>query len=169
MVWVIEVLNKQGIFDAVGHDVKRCIQDLGVKGVKDVSFSQIYRIYGKIDSKAAERIARELLIDKISEEYRINAFPEKGHGIHVIEIAYNAGVMDPVEESVLKGIKDLGVEGAEGVHTAKRYIIKGAIHPEKARFIADKLLYNKTIQHIVKKGLSEISSSRPSYKFKLVE
>ncbi|MBU4376940.1 MAG: phosphoribosylformylglycinamidine synthase subunit PurL [Candidatus Omnitrophica bacterium] len=169
MAWVIEVLNKQGIFDAVGHDVKKGIQDLGVKGVRDVSFSQIYRIYGKIDSKAAEKIARELLIDKISEECRINASPEKGKGIHVVEIAYNAGVMDPVGESTLKGINDLGIKGAEGVHTAKRYIIKGAVHPEKVRFIADKLLYNKTVQHIVKKDLSEISLERPSYKFKFTK
>lgn len=169
MVWVIEVSNKPGVFDAVGHDVKKGIQDLGVKGVRDVSFSQIYRIYGRINSKAARRIARELLIDTITEEYRINASPEKGKGIHVIEIAYNDGVMDPAEESVLKGISDLGIKGAEGVHTAKRYIIKGAVHPEKARFIADKLLYNKTVQHIVRKDLPETSFKRASYKFKLVK
>ncbi|MDP3790383.1 MAG: phosphoribosylformylglycinamidine synthase subunit PurL, partial [Candidatus Omnitrophota bacterium] len=169
MLYTIEVFNKLGIFDAIGHDVKKGIGDLGVKGVKDVSFIQIYRIYGEAGKKEAENIAENLLIDKVTQEYRINSPAEKGKSLHVVEVAYNPGVMDPVEESTLKGIRDLGIDGVEAVHTAKRFLIKGSVSLDKIHFIADKILYNKIIQHIVKKEHSESYPERPSYKFKLTE
>ena len=43
-------------------------------------------------------------------------------------IAYNPGVMDPVEESTLKGIKDLGIDKVRSVRTApvtERQVIWG--------------------------------------------
>ncbi|MDD5681265.1 MAG: phosphoribosylformylglycinamidine synthase subunit PurS, partial [Candidatus Omnitrophica bacterium] len=169
MIWTVEVFNKKGVFDAIGYDVKRGIQGLGVKGVKGVSFIQIYRIYGEAGKEDVENIARELLIDKVTQEYRINAPAEKSKNISVVEVAYNPGVMDPAEESTLKGIKDLGISGVETARTAKRFIIKGSVSLDKLHFIADKILCNKIIQHIVKKDLSESYPERPSYKFKLLE
>lgn len=175
MVYTIEVFNKKGVFDAIGHEIKRSIGDLGVKGVKDVSFIQVYRIYGEVGQKDIKTLAEDLLIDKVTQEYRINSPgshrrpAEKGRDLHVVEVAYNPGVMDPVEESTLKGIGDLGISGAEAVHTAKRFVIKGNLSPDKIRFIADKILYNKIIQHTVKKDASEFRPESPSYKFKLAE
>ncbi len=179
MIYTIEVFNKPGIFDAVGHEVKKGIRDLGVKGVKDVKFVQVYRVYGDAGKKDIETIAGELLIDKVTQNCRVNSSAEgkvrqgrpaeKGKCPHIIEVAYNPGVMDPVEESTLKGIRDLGVNGVESVHTAKRFMIKGNVSLDKLHFIADKILYNKIIQHIVKKDLSELRPERPSYKFKLLE
>lgn len=169
MMWTIEVFNKNGIFDAVGEEVKKGIHDFGITGLQDVSFIQIYRIYGDLAKKDIETIAQELLIDKITQEYRINPESKDTKKLHIIEVAYNTGVMDPVEESAMKGIRDLGIGKAEGVRTAKKYIIKGDISGDKLNFIIEKLLYNKTIQHIVKGPSLEVHAEKPSYKFKLIE
>ena len=58
--------------------------------------------------------------------------------------------MDPVEESALKGIRDLKIEGATSVKTAKKYLIRGKLTDRQLKTISEKLLYNKLIQHIIK-------------------
>ena len=88
-------------------------------------------------------------------------------GEYVIEVAYNPGVMDPVEESTLKGIRDLGITAATAVKTAKKYIIKGKITQPQLKTISEKLLYNKLIQHIVKDE-EAITAKQTGYNFKLV-
>jgi phosphoribosylformylglycinamidine synthase II len=87
-------------------------------------------------------------------------------GYRVIEIAYNAGVMDPVEESARKAISDLGIRGVRSVKTAKKYLIRGNLSYREIQSIAQKTLYNKVIQHAVKDP-SAIHSEGHSYKFRL--
>ena len=151
MFYKIEIQDKSGIFDAAGESVKKGILDLGIKTVREVRFIQVYNLEGSISDLSAERISQELLTDRICQDYsinRINKKPDKAE--FIIEVAYNPGVMDPVEESTLKGIKDLGIDGVDSVKTAKKYIIRGKLSPQQLKTICDKLLYNKLIQHIVK-------------------
>ena len=42
-----------------------------------------------------------------------------------VEVWYKAGVTDAVGDSVMKGIKDLGVGGVTSVKTGQVYIIEG--------------------------------------------
>lgn len=108
-------------------------------------------------------------IKEVFEDKDRLAREEIGDGkIHVIEIAYNPGVMDPVEESVKKGIRDLGIGEVESVKTAKRYFIKADIDDRQLALICQKLLCNKVIQHVVKETES-VFLSPPEYHFKLVE
>jgi phosphoribosylformylglycinamidine synthase II len=167
MLYKIEVKEKPVIFDAVGAGIKKDISDLGIDTIRDVRFIQVYIIEGNISEFETKRICEELLTDKISQDYCICA---QGHlpsrqagkdtclagrqartqGEFIIEVAYNPGVMDPVEESTLKGIRDLGIESVASVKTAKKYIIKGKLSESQLKTISEKLLYNKLIQHIVK-------------------
>ena len=66
-----------------------------------------------------------------------------------IEIAYNPGVMDPVEESALKGIRDLGIAQVQAVRRARRYLLYGNIPAQDLEIITSKVLSNKLIQHVV--------------------
>ncbi len=153
MLYKIEVKDKPGIFDAVGAGVKSDILDFGIKGVKDVRFIQVYNIEGNLSAEEAKIICVELLTDKICQDYSINSPAKKTRKDKFIaEVAYNLGVMDPVEESTLKGVRDLGIKGAESVKTAKKYIIQGKLSAGQLKTICEKLLYNKLIQHIVKAG-----------------
>jgi phosphoribosylformylglycinamidine synthase II len=150
--WIIEVKEKPDIFDAIGEGIKKDILDLGIKKVSQVRFSQIYIIEGNLLEEEVKKICTELLTDNITQEYSINDFSgqkARSSGEFVVEIAYNHGVMDPVEESTLKGIRDLKIQRVHSVKTAKKFLIKGDLNDSQLKLICEKLLYNRLIQHVV--------------------
>jgi len=171
MYWRIEVREKPNFFDAVGEGIKKDILDLGIDTVEEVSFIYVYTLKGELSFKEIKRISEELLADKITQQYYINQ-PYKPNDLDesVIEVAYNPGVMDPVEISVIKAIKDLGIDKEASVRTAKKYVLKGKLTKVQLNTICEKLLYNKLIQHIVDPYLdtSQDLSFNLTYKFKLV-
>ena len=169
MFWRVEIKEKEGFYDAVSGGVKKDIADLGFGNkVKAVKTAQVYLLEGDIDEGDIKKICDNLLIDPITQEcsYQGSIFDEKA--FKVVEVAYNAGVMDPVEESAKKAIADLGINGVRTVKTAKKYLIKGNLSYADIHLIAEKILYNKVIQHIVK-GESKIHPDVPAYEFKLIE
>lgn len=153
MIWRIEIQEKPGIFDSLGNGVEHDISDLGIAAVKSVRAVQVFLLEGDIDRAQADRICRELLVDLVVQDYSLSDKPAKAaerKGRHEVEIAYNLGVMDPVEASTLKGIHDLGISAVAAVRTARRYIIEGAISSKELDIIQDKVLMNKLVQHAVK-------------------
>jgi len=172
MQYKIEVVDKPGIFDAIGQGVKKDILDLGINSVKEVKFIQVYTLEGELTENQVVEVCQELLTDKISQEYKIlsgHPAPVRVSTQHVVEVAYNPGVMDPVEASVLKGIQDLGILGVESVKTAKKYILYGKLSNLQLKTISEKLLYNKLIQHIVNPATLEGDiKHQPGYRFNLI-
>lgn len=175
MHWRIEIKDKEGIFDALGENLKKDILDLGIETVQGVRFVQVYIISGDLSEEEITRISQELLVDNVCQDYVVVSEAKEGRadnhqgGEFAIEIAYNAGVMDPVEESTLKGIGDLGIEKKVSVKTATRYLLKGNLSEEQLKIISEKLLYNKLIQHIVKSPLTSYHLSvPPEYNFQLI-
>jgi phosphoribosylformylglycinamidine synthase len=173
MLWRVEVKDKDGIFDAVGASIKKSILDLGIGLVRDVHFVQVYNLFGTPSHKDLTKICNELLIDSISQEFRIVSGKKKGFfddsGMSIVEVAHNPGVMDPVEESALKGIRDLGVTSINQLHTAKKYALEGKIPEKYLAKICEKLLYNKTIERIVKVKDADHLQKPVEYKFRLTE
>ncbi|MDD4957135.1 MAG: phosphoribosylformylglycinamidine synthase subunit PurL [Candidatus Omnitrophica bacterium] len=146
----IEVRDKEGIYDAVAEGLKTEINDIGIKGVKDVEYIQVYTLAGDFSAGELRKIALDILTDKISQECDFTGgYVPRGGKHHIVEIAYNPGVMDPVEESAMKSIRDIGVAGITSVRTSKKYIISGTVSPRNVRTITESLLYNKIIQHVV--------------------
>ncbi|MCM8779560.1 MAG: phosphoribosylformylglycinamidine synthase subunit PurL [Candidatus Omnitrophica bacterium] len=169
MLWQIEVKDKPGIFDAVGEGIKKDILDLGIETVEDVSFIQVYMIEGDIRQEAVKIICEELLADNVAQVYRLKPEIVNEENGHTLEVAYNPGVMDPVEESALKAIRDIGIEGVSSVKTAKKYLIKGKITKAQLNTISEKLLYNKLIQHIVRAPEQQSVGAPANYNFKLTK
>lgn len=171
MLWQIEIKDRPGIFDAVGEGIKKDILDLGIKTVREVSFIQVYILEGDLTLDIVKKICDELLVDRIAQVYSVNEQSlQSGNSKNefVVEIAHNPGVMDPVEDSALKGIKDLGITQVSGFKTAKKYIIKGELTPAQLKTISEKLLFNKLIQHVVKTPSQESTHiSTLNYNFKL--
>ena len=155
MFWRIEVENKPQFADPVGMGIKKDIKDLGYGLVSDVRMIQVYILESDITKDKVEKIATELLSDNVIQKYKYGSLDDKKFDIkqkadiHVVEIAYNPGVMDPWEESIKKGIIDLKISGVKGVKTGRKYVIKGKLTQEKINIISEKLLYNKVIQHVV--------------------
>ena len=117
MFWRIEVREKEGFYDALGESVKKDIVDLGFENkVKDVKAVRVYLLEGKLEENNIKKICEDLFIDPVTQDYTYdgNIFDEKNY--KVVEVAYNPGVMDPVEESAKKAIADLGIKGVKTVY-----------------------------------------------------
>ncbi len=170
MFWRIEVKNKHGIFDAEAASVKKAVEDLGINSVQKIDIVHVYNIEADFRHAEIKRVCTELLIDKIIHTYSCHCLSSREDflskkvftsisGEYVeVEIAYNPGVMDPVEYSVIKGIRDLGLSPVKGVSTAKKYLIYGNVSKKDVNVIINKLLCNRLIQHVVTSYSSHIFS-----------
>ncbi len=157
MNWRIEIRERPGLFDALGAQVLRDVRDLGVGGVRSVRTAAVYVLFGEVSRVQARRIAEELLVDGVTQEGTCRplagGFSDAfGSDAVRIEIAYRPGVMDPVEASTLKGIRDLGITSVRAVRTARVYVFEGRISAADRRRIVDKVLANKLIQEEVPEG-----------------
>jgi len=161
----VEVSVKPGFPDPRGEALQRDIHDLGIVTADRVRVSDIYLLEGALNPKEVELICRELLADPVAEEYSIGKAPlVASEDAHAVEVAYNPGVMDPVEESVSKGILDLGITTVESVKTAKRYYLWGELSSSDIDLISSKLLVNSVIQHVVT-GRERVSLPSAEYRF----
>jgi phosphoribosylformylglycinamidine synthase len=170
MLWKVEIKQKAGFFDATGVAIKKDIADLGITAVDDVRVEQLYFIDTDLLKGDMERIVREILADPVTEEFALKEERDSSshNGANIIEVFYNPGVMDPWEGSVKKAIADLGYNSVSSVKTAKRYLIKGSISPEKLRQIGEKLLYNRVIQN-TRTHPARIKSPRYVFNLKTVD
>ncbi len=153
MIWRVEIKDKEGIFDAAGEAVAKDIQDLGIRSVSRVSVEQVFLLEGQITASQVKKISEELLADPIVQDYVVfpKAMPAASQekDTRIVEIAYNPGVMDPVEASTLKGIADLGIPNVKSIRTAKKYLLCGKLSDAQVATIVNRILSNKLIQHVV--------------------
>jgi phosphoribosylformylglycinamidine synthase len=173
----IEICKKKGLKNSHGEHVLSDISGIGMGGVTKVEYSPLYVIDGGITSAEAETIALELLSDKITETYTCHyekqsvedplktgssaviVAPETAacadsatrphFAFFVIEVWYKKGVTDTVSESVIKAIKDLGIEKKIKVKTGHKYYIYGKVSRAVLNDIATKLLANTLVQEYV--------------------
>ena len=161
----IEVSVREGFADPRSEGLQKDILDLGIKTVERVKVISIYLLEGGLTQKELLSICKDLVADPIVEEYAYEEKPAP-QGAHLIEVAYNPGVMDPVEESVKKGIRDLGISTVTAVRTARKYLLWGKLSDATLKSISEKLLVNSVVQHIVARK-EAVALPSASYKFKL--
>ncbi|MBN1862954.1 MAG: phosphoribosylformylglycinamidine synthase subunit PurL [Dehalococcoidales bacterium] len=169
----IEVFLKEELPDARGLGLVRDIHDLGISSVSRVRVVDIYRLDADLSAEKLELICRRLLADPVTQEYRYDkpgryAPDEAGDTSHSIEVAYNAGVTDPVEATITKALADLGISGVRAIKTARRYLIQGELDKAQLATICDKLLVNPIIQHVVTEEPLTFPET-PQYQFQLKE
>jgi phosphoribosylformylglycinamidine synthase II len=165
----VEVSVKPSLPDPRGEALKADIRDLGIGTIQRVRVSNVYLLEGELNQKEVNTICRELLADPVVEQYSIGEAPPtapEDKDAHAVEVAYNPGVMDPVEESVRKGVLDLGITTAESVKTAKRYYLSGKLSASDIELICNKLLFNSVIQHVVTNH-EKVSLPPATYNFSL--
>ncbi len=166
----LEVRLKSHLPDARGQGLVKDIQDLDIATVSDVRVVDIYWLDAELSPEALDMLGRSLLADPVTQIYSYRqgtpAGPVDESGYHTVEVAYNAGVTDPVEDSVLKAIRDLKVEGVNTVRTSKRYLIEGQLTDEQLGIICNRLLVNPIIQHVVEREQMSFPEN-PKYHFRL--
>jgi len=150
----IEVSVKAGFPDPKGDRLEMDIRDIGITTIEQARVSDVYLLEGELDEAEVRKIGQELLADPVVEDFSWGEgplSPIEARDAHVIEVAYNPGVTDPVEESVGKAIRDLGITTVTSVKTARKYSLRGDLSEETLQSICDKLLVNSLIQHVVTK------------------
>lgn len=122
-VWRIEVLVKPGESDTTGRQFSQLLHAFGVQSIDQVRHRRIFLIEADVDQAAIERVARELLVDPVVEDFRLSNAdhaPVDPTDALVVEVHLKPGVMDNVAQSAMLAIQDMGIQVA-GVRTARRY------------------------------------------------
>ncbi|MDP6576343.1 MAG: phosphoribosylformylglycinamidine synthase subunit PurL [Dehalococcoidales bacterium] len=176
----IEVCLKSHLPDARGEGLVKDIHDLGITTVTDVRVVDIYWLDADLASGELDLIGHYLLADLVTHEYQCFALstdikvslkrrsPFKSSLPNAVEVAYNAGVTDPIEDSVLKAIRDLGLKNVRAAKTSRRYLIAGRLDQRELDVICSRLLVNPIIQHVVERAQFDFSEN-PQYRFKREE
>ena len=160
----IEVRLKTHLPDPAGRGLVKDIQDMGINSVSDVRVVEIFWLDAYLAPEKVESIAHGLLADTVTQDYRIdqNSLEEDAaKGYKVVEVAYNAGVTDPVRDSVMKAIRDMGIPNVRAVATAKRYLIRGEVSQSELDNLANRLLMNPIVQHVVNEELNQFRPVQP--------
>jgi phosphoribosylformylglycinamidine synthase len=160
---------KAGFPDPEGDRLEKDIRDIGIMTVKQARVSDVYLLEGELDEAEVVKIGQELLADPVVEDFSWGEGPLpsiEGEDAHVIEVAYNPGVTDPVAGSVGKAIRDLGIATVTSVKTARKYSLQGDLSEEALQSICDKLRVNSLIQHVVTKR-EAVALPSITYKFVL--
>ena len=166
----VEVFLKPRLPDPRGLGLVRDIRDLGITTVSYVRVVDVYWLDADLTPDKLDLICRSLLVDPVTQEYQWVQSPQDRDKVsttlHTVEVAYNAGVADPVEDSIMKAIRDLDVGDVRAVKTAKRYLIQGQLDEHQLEAISSRLLVNPIIQHIVELQQFRFPEN-PQYRFRL--
>ncbi|MFH1368528.1 MAG: phosphoribosylformylglycinamidine synthase subunit PurS [Elusimicrobiota bacterium] len=154
MIYQIEAVNKKGHPDQHGKHILQDIRESGIKGVNKVAYSQVYQIEGHLNLREVDLIARELLIDSVTQTYSLcNPMNPRHSGVtggHEIEIWYRHGVTDTVAESVIKAVQDLGMSRHIKVRTGQKYLFETSLSKGAIEQVVKRLIVNTLIQEYKK-------------------
>lgn len=148
--WRFEVFNRPGFADVGGNRVLEDIRELGISSVEAVQSAKVFLIEADFDKSFAERLGKELLTDTVCEDYYIgrSGKPAGLAKATIIEVHLKSGVTDPVAESVVTAIADMGVT-VNNVRTARKYVLLGEINQSQTNTIAKKILANDCIEDVI--------------------
>ena len=118
---------------------------LGLGHLTDLRKSRYYLLRGDFSDANLALMAARLVADPIIE--RTSLTPPPAQGRRVIEVQRKTGVMDPVEASIIKGAKDLGVN-LELVRVGTRVEVTDASDSD-CTTLAWKSLANQAIEEAV--------------------
>jgi len=135
----VDIYPADGQVDLLGRAASAAAAELGLARNLSVAVARGYLIQGDLDRRQIERIAGELLTDRIVErtvaapvgEAALIAPPRAG--ARLVHVLPKPGVMDPVAQSVVSAIADFGFR-AEAVRTLKKYWIVGAAEERWGRW-----------------------------------
>lgn len=127
------------------------LREAGLSGLTHLHSSRLIFIEGELERSAIEELARELLIDPITERAAIlqagDEIPKAACDLSV-EIHLKPGVMDPVAESTLTELRAAG-RAVAAVRTARRYELFGKLDPQSALRAVNRVTANDCIENAI--------------------
>ena len=145
--WVVEVSHKPGNPDPAGAALLQQINAVGVSGVTEARVNALYELRGKLSASHATDVARQLLADPVTQDFRIDrsgaSIPTGPHWR--LEVWLRTSVTDPVGESVCKAVKDLGLPELLAARAGTAYLLFGRLQKAGAEKVLEKLLANPVV------------------------
>ncbi len=164
-LWGFEVAPKPGTRDPAGEAALATLRGFGIGGIESIRSSRLFLVEIDGDRPAAERAARELLGDPISEHVRIfeagQSLPPTPEATP-FEVYYRPGVMDPVAASTASAMAELGLK-VGSARTARRFVINPSPAGETSRRIA-RFLGNDCVEDVAIGGRPLNPPPRPPIK-----
>jgi phosphoribosylformylglycinamidine synthase len=153
MLWEVDIYPAHGRPDLMGQRVAAEAADLGFGPELAVTAGWGYLIQAGLDRAAIERLAGELLADRVVEKTviapmgdRLLAAAPDGKP-RLICVLPKPGVMDPVAQSVLAAIADFGIR-AESVRTLKKYWVS-PLSDAQQELLCAKILANDAVEQVI--------------------
>lgn len=147
MIYELRVASKNDT-DAKGQDLLAEINRIfKTNSIKNIRTTKIYRLEG-ISKKGFEVLTKQALFEPIEQVASTNGTPFK-NATKTIEVAYKPGVMNPEVASIKKAAGDLDIK-LLAADSSYEYAFFGEINEKLISEIINKLLVNKTVEHIVK-------------------
>ncbi len=173
MLWEVDIYAAEGQPDLGAREAAAaaaelhilsdisCGGDAGSAGTAGTAATQAlavtsargFLIQGELDRGQIERIADELLADRVVERSVVAPVGDaalarlpagRAHWIHVLP---KPGVMDPVAQSAMEAIAGLGIR-AEAVRTLKKYAV-GPLPDDRLAMLCSKVLANDAIEQVI--------------------
>jgi len=148
--WRFEITNKTGFKDVQGQKLLESMRELGITGITAVESARVFLIDASFDEAFAQRVGAELLADPVCETFVIGHHPPspvQGKPT-VIEVHLKSGVTDPVAESVMTALADMGA-AVEHVRTAQKVVLRGEVEAQTVDLIIKRVLANDCIEDCV--------------------
>jgi len=132
----IEIATRDPALDVEGRSALAVLREES-PAIVSVRAARVYLLSGLAGPGDALRAARELLADPVMECFAVDrpALPVPP-GTRTLEIARLQGVMEPAEQSVKRGLAQLGIP-VDAVRLSRRYLLAPA--PGAAVLEADTL------------------------------
>ena len=125
----VEVKLRSEYSDAEGEAALGLLRSLGVNTAKEVRVSRLYEVRGAINAAQVQQAARELLCDPVTQEFKLTnggATPVLNGMTHWrVEVWLKPSVTDPVGETVLEGIAEMGLPAPAAVRVGLAYHVSG--------------------------------------------
>jgi len=182
MLWEVDIYAAEGQPDLGASDVAAAAAELHLAHDLKVTSARGYLIQGDLDRGQIERIAGELLADRVVERIVVAPvgdailtqlavgkgdsphLPERPSGCFAqmgtvpfsdvtwIHVLPKPGVMDPVAQSAIEAIADFGIR-VEAVRTLKKYAV-GPLADGQLSLLCSKVLANDAIEQVIVGPLS---------------
>lgn len=153
-LWEVDIHPREGQVDRTAASVAADAKDLGIADHLQLATAHGYLIDADFPVDQAESLACNLLTDMVVEQYRVGlaGAPSLGESPNakldrLIHIMPKPGVMDPVAQSAMQAISDLGPQ-VKGVRTFRKYWL-GGINDDQQQRLIDKLLANDSVEQAI--------------------
>ena len=128
----------------VDHHLVNEARAIGLDRLTDIRRSRYYLVHGDLDAQRLLHLGTTLLNDPVLE--KVSLVPPDAADRRVLEIQRKNGVMDPVEGSIIKGSRDLGIM-LDAVRVGTRVEVAGAGEDDLQK-LAWKCLANQAIEEV---------------------